>query len=99
MKKEHILNKVFNRVKPRKISIHIYQSDLDEDLLIGDFNIDNNFDVQTVPSTFRLNNSKRIDKLSKILEDIGLEIVKLDHSEIDRNTYLIYCHPMSNEVN
>lgn len=103
MKKQSHIETVMCKVPKRKIMLYV-EYDRDDDVcqdrvqdLINSYEINNNFDVQTVPSTFRLNNVKKIDKLSKILEDVGLALIQLDHPEIDRNTYLVYCHPMSNE--
>lgn len=61
------------------------------------FYLDNDWDWYTQPSVFRLRNKERINELSNILETLGFELMKLIHRDIDYQTYLVYCHPMSHE--
>lgn len=49
------------------------------------------------PSVFRRLNLKPIDSLSRILEKVGLRIVKHDEPDVDHFMYLAWFHPMTND--
>lgn len=60
------------------------------------FYLNNDWKWNKSPSVFRLHNKERIEEFANILETLGLEIMKFIHSDIDYDTYIVYCHPMVN---
>lgn len=76
-----------------KVDVHI-----DGDLI---YTFSENADLSWVrheqPSIFRRINLKAIDSLSKILEKIGLSIVKHNEPDVDHFMYLAWFHPVTND--
>lgn len=49
------------------------------------------------PSVFRRINIRAIDQLSKILEKVGLSIVRHNEPDVDHFMYLGWFHPVTND--
>jgi len=60
-------------------------------------NIDTNWEQSESPTKFRKLNELRIGELSNLFVALGLQIVKLDHPDINEDFYLGFIHPVVND--
>ena len=59
------------------------------------FTVEDTWITNAKPSIFRKRNERAINKLSKVLEDVGHNLIKRIHPSMDKFNYYAFFHPMT----